>query len=83
MSSSLRSRVNKLAYEGHITQADADRIRDALVKHIPTKPKKDSDGIYCCICGYAVKLEYEGIIWVHGFCPYCGQLQDWSKVDEE
>lgn len=32
MSNSLRSRVNKLAYQGHITKKDAEMIREALIK---------------------------------------------------
>lgn len=30
MSNSLRARINKLAYQGKLSQEDADRIRDAL-----------------------------------------------------
>lgn len=30
MPNSLRARINKLAYQGHLSREDADRVRDAL-----------------------------------------------------
>lgn len=77
MSNSLRSRVNKLAYQGHITKKDAEMIREALIKQRERKPKlfKGHEGNYdicpCCDGLLVYYLEH---------CHMCGQAIDWSEV---
>lgn len=75
MAHSLRSKVRKLVYQGHLTEKEGERIRDALAKQIPKKKilkdYEDFTGSYwaCPDCGCEVD-EY---------CPVCGQKIDWSN----
>jgi len=91
MSSSLRSRVNKLAYEGHISQADADRIRDALEKQMPKEVDFTVDCSWgvktkqpvCSVCGhYLTKIVFIGDSNKVTYCEHCGQKVLWGDEDE-
>lgn len=82
MPNSLRSRISKLAYKGHISEDDARRIRDALEKQIPKKfvLKTTKMGIStwgCPNCGSAI-VPHPNVTW----CDWCGQKIDMNKEVE-
>lgn len=79
MPNSLRARINRLAYKGVLSRADADRIREALEKQIPKKPIITNYGTVtrCSVCE---AIQYQAIPTVDfDYCKRCGQLLDWRK----
>lgn len=85
MTSSLRTKVSKLKYQGHLTKDEADRIRDALAKQIPQavdidfipyNNTEDSARVFICPeCTEEVERELD-------YCPSCGQRLDWSEEND-
>lgn len=81
MPNSLRARINKLAYQGHLSREDTDRIRDALEKQIPMKMIQEEDTAHRLYCGkcHAYFGIYGDILIPSGskYCYKCGQRIDW------
>lgn len=76
---SLRTKISKLRYQGHLTRDEADRIRDALAKQIPKKVDdeitSDNEFIgYRCKCGFFLGI-------ARNYCSNCGQKIDWSEEE--
>ena len=84
MPNSLRKRVKKMAYKGEITSEEAERIRLALDKQIPSKPilvNVPLAGIeyHCGECSHTVyKLWGFNNEYVPKFCSECGKKLEWS-----
>lgn len=89
---SLRVKVNKLAHQGHLTRAEADRIRDALAKQIPKKvgyrrlrESEWGSHWYCPECeADLVKVEFMSFDGGEdenkvSYCWHCGKKVDWSE----
>jgi hypothetical protein len=78
---SLRVKVKKLVFQGHLTQKEGERIRDALAKQIPKEPYVYNAGWWgmdwkCPTCNYqhVHTIEREK----RNYCSVCGQKLDWS-----
>ena len=90
MPNSLRKRVKKMAHLGEITEQEAERIRVALAKQIPTKPTSyggldigrcntnDVKYRFCPNCG-SEEITAEESCKNFNHCPDCGQAIDWSE----
>lgn len=50
------------------------KVKKALEKQIPKRPKEGSGMMFCGNCGNWFDETYDV-----PFCPSCGQAQDWRK----
>ena len=77
MPNSLRKRVKKMAYKGEITSEEAEKIRLALEKQIPSKPIILSPHEFalfeCPSCHDKTQ------VGKFNYCQICGKKLDWSE----